>query len=173
MFASQCSPLTGTRLRPVIRIRHCGSAHTGTRGKRLGLWQCVRIRCRKNADSLITRLIDKGNDGLIMRNNRSVRNICRVCGKIFYSAQPAEYCIRPSSCRVKAMKEKRKRDELAKMLTMDFATFNLHQKVQLANPHMIADLFNFLSAHGMQAYKDAFSLIYVAQNPEVYGTHNE
>lgn len=57
---------------------------------------------------------------------KNVRNICTVCGKVFFSNAPALFCTDKSTCRVKHNQEKKRQEFIAKKLTMDFDSYGIY-----------------------------------------------
>lgn len=60
-------------------------------------------------------------------SNKLISNTCSFCGKTFYSAQKAQFCIDKSTCRVKAKQQKDKSTKAAKQLMMDFEAYELYK----------------------------------------------
>jgi len=57
---------------------------------------------------------------------KNVRNVCSVCGRVFFSNAPAAYCTDKSTCRVKHNQEKKRQEFIAKKLTMDFDAYGVY-----------------------------------------------
>lgn len=63
------------------------------------------------------------------QKNKSVRCVCEVCGKVFYSAEPATVCTDKSTCRVKKSQAKKAAEKLAQAFTTDMFAYNNYMQL--------------------------------------------
>lgn len=70
------------------------------------------------------------------KGSRVIKNVCVICGKEFYSASKADFCVDKSTCRVKHNHAKKQAEKVAKAFMMDIDTYQVYLAFVERFPHL-------------------------------------
>lgn len=92
-------------------------------------------------------------------SSRLISNTCSFCGKTFYSAQKAQFCIDKSTCRVKAKQLKDKSQKAAKQLMMDFEAYEVYKAFVETYPSLKEQTDHVFFDYGKDAMVATIALV--------------